>query len=127
LADLGIDFAGVTDLDPTMPVITGNLGLAHAVARRLTTPAGSLIEDPNYGFDTRLFLNAVSKRSFLLGRIADECLKEERVSDVDVTVEFLSASSSLTINIALTVDDGATFDLTLNVSSVTAELLLSEA
>jgi len=126
MADLGTDFAGVTDIDPSLTVVSGRLGLAHAVARRLTTPAGGLIDDPSYGFDTRLFVNATTKRSFLEGRIAEECLKEERVSDVDVTVTFDTASSTLVLNIALTTADD-TFSLTLNVTSLTAELLLAAA
>lgn len=124
MGDLGSDFGGVTDLDPAMPTVSGRLCLAQALARRLTTPAGALLEDPDYGYDTRLLVNAVFNRAFVEARIAAECLKDERVGDVDVSVAFNRDTQTVTIAIAVTPSNDDAFELTLNVSNLNVELLL---
>jgi len=126
VAELGSDFGGVVDLDPAMPVVAGRLCLAQALARRLTTPAGSLLGDPNYGYDTRLLLNAPFNAAFVEARITDECLKDERVEDVDVTVSFDRTTSTVTVAIVVTPSADAVFEFTLNVSQLRVELLVGE-
>lgn len=124
MGDLGSDFGGVTDLDPALPTVSGRRGLAQALARRLTTPAGALLDDPDYGYDTRLLVNAPFNSAFVEARIAAECLKDERVDDVEVTVAFDSATQTVMIAIVVTPSGDDAFPLTLNVSNLNVELLI---
>ena len=124
MADLGTDLSGISDLDPAMLEVSGRTGLAQAIARRLITPRGRLIDDPNYGFDlTGRVGNDLGPRdiAILESGIEAECLKDERVITADVTV-VLGAGGILTVSIGL--QDGAgPFTLVLAVSDVTVALL----
>lgn len=127
MADYGLEFAGFEDIDPSWSTVTGLRALAHAIARRLTTPAGGLIGDPDYGFDLRGQLNSVVNPAFLEARIADECLKDERIDDASVSVTFDGATQTMTVVITLTPSDADSFPLTLNVSQVSVALLIGAA
>lgn len=111
------------DIDPSMPLITGNRVVAEALARRLLTRRGKLIGSPNYGIDVRDLLNsAVDTRqiSAIQGIIQTEVEKEERVESAVVVVSF--ASSKLTIDVRGATAEGP-FEFVLLVSEVTVELL----
>lgn len=58
MPDYGTDLSCVVDLDAGLAEVTGNTLLAQALARRLITPRGGLLDDPNYGYDLTQFLNA---------------------------------------------------------------------
>lgn len=113
------------DIDPSMPLITGNRVVAEAIARRLLTRRGKLIGSPNYGIDVRDFLNAAidtRQISSIQGVIQTEVEKEERVETAVVGVTF--AGERLTTDVRGATADGP-FELVLNVSAVTVELLAS--
>lgn len=38
-------------------MVSGNRAIAEAIVRRLTTPRGRLIDDPNYGYDLTDLIN----------------------------------------------------------------------
>lgn len=124
--DYGLDIAMTEDarnVDPGFAPVTGRRCLAEALVRRLQTPNGTLIDDPNYGFDLLGELNDDLSPADV-GRIgaqcAAECLKDERV--VDCTG---SASLTLgTLTVGLVVTDGTgPFKLVLAASGVTVSLL----
>jgi hypothetical protein len=123
LVDFGTDLSCVSDLTPNMAEVSGNTVLAQAIARRLITPRGRLIDDPNYGYDLSAFLNAdlgpgdVGK---ITANVYAECLKDERVLDAQVSVSL--ALNVLTVTVTLSTANGP-FTLVLSISSVTTSLL----
>jgi hypothetical protein len=80
--DYGTDFSCTSDLDPGMVLVSGRLCLVQAIYRRLITPRGMLIDDPNYGTDIGAWLNDslmpgdVARKA---SQLAAEVLKDERV------------------------------------------------
>ncbi len=119
MANYGTDLAGYLDLTPTMAETSGNRLLAEACARRLITPRGGLIDDPNYGYDvTELINDDLGPRdlAILSSGIQQELLKDERVIAVEALVT-LGAGGNLVITVNLTGANGP-FLLVLGVSSV---------
>ncbi|MBA2724294.1 MAG: hypothetical protein H0U56_15680 [Methylibium sp.] len=127
MADLGLDFLGILDLDADLTTGTGKLALIHAVARRLTTTTGQMLDDPSYGYNLQLLTNSVVQPERVAERVRVQCLEEERVSEegTTVTVSYEAGTKTLTVDIVLGTDDGATYAFTLNVTAVTAEILLA--
>lgn len=124
MPDFGTDLSCVSDLDPSGAVVTGRALLGEALARRLTTPRGRLIDDPNYGLDLTEYLNAdLSQRDVgILGaQIKAECEKDERVVSADVTA-LVNINGKLTVTIIIDDGDGP-FPLVLAVSDVSASIL----
>jgi phage baseplate assembly protein W len=124
MTDFGSDLSCVTDLDPTGAVVSGRRLLAEAIARRLQTPRGGLIDDPDYGYDVTDFLNDdLSPRDLALmaTNINAECAKDQRILSANSTVT-LAAGGVLMISVGLTDLDGP-FDLVLAVSDVTVAIL----
>lgn len=122
MADLGSDFAGISDIDANLSSVSGRRCLAEALATRLSTVRGGLLGDPSYG-DSLLFrLNAPVSEVLLARRIEKECLKDERVADVFASVTYSAATASASIILTITDDDGP-FELVLEVSQLTVELL----
>lgn len=119
----GHDLFCVNDLDPGMLEVDGRVCLAQALARRLITPRGGLLDDPNYGYDLTGFLNDDVTHATLAsmqGQINAEMLKDERVIAASSTVVFVSGQLIVTISIT---DGVGPFPLVLAVSSVTVQVL----
>ena len=57
--DLGTDIStpAALDIDPSFATVSGATCLAQALARRLVTPRGTLLDDAGYGTDLRSYLN----------------------------------------------------------------------
>lgn len=126
MPDFGSDLSCVFDLESTCAPVTGRTLLAQAIARRLITPRGRLIDDPNYGTDLTNMINAdMSQRdiSALIAAIRAEVMKDERVAAVTVKVTPPpKLTGTYEIAIGLTDADGP-FVMTVAASSVTLELL----
>lgn len=121
--DYGLDLACVDDLDADMTEVTGRRVLAEALARRLSTPRGGLIDDPNYGTDVRGYLNDdLSKADIArIGAAVDaECRKDERVLRTTTQVGFVSGALTLSIQV---VDLSGPFRLVLGVTDVSVDVL----
>jgi hypothetical protein len=114
-------------------VATGATVVAQALYRRLITPRGMLRggdEEQDYGFDVAQFIGHVDNdtaAAALPAMVRAECLKDDRVSRVDVVADVARSSNGLT-EITLTLDvllsDGRTsFSLTL--SATDAGLVLA--
>lgn len=88
--ELGIDLSWVNDVDPLHRYTTGTRLVAEAIYRRLITPRGALIDDPNYGIGIRSLLHRAMTRTQILalqGQIEKEIQKEEeRVASVTCTI-----------------------------------------
>jgi phage baseplate assembly protein W len=109
----------VSSLSSPAVFVSGNVAVAQSLARRLSTPAGGLIDDPTYGYDLSGELNddvSNSDIAQIQSRTAAECLKDERVADAVVSITFVS--SNFIVNIQVTLVTGQTFTLVLSVSQV---------
>jgi hypothetical protein len=102
----GVDLICTDDLtdrlDETDPDTIESL--AQDLYHRITTPRGTLPDDPDYGEDVRAYLSqGMTQRDLLsmAGRIASECEKDDRVVKVEVTV---IAPDLKTLNITIRVD-----------------------
>ena len=124
MADFGSDISCVTDISPDGRVVTGNRVVAEAIARRLSTPRGRLIDDPNYGFDLGGYIHddmSSADLASLQNGAGAECLKDERVIAADVLAT-LSAIGLLTVTVSLTTGLGP-FRLVLSVSATSFSVL----
>ena len=123
MVDYGTDLSDVTDLTEDMAEVSGRLCMIQALARRIQTPRGTLIDDPNYGIDITDYLDADiadSSLSQVAGLVDAEFLKDERV--IGSTTSVTSKNSVLTIQSQL--QDGAgPFKLVLSVDQVTIAIL----
>jgi hypothetical protein len=123
----GQDTYDLTDLPlvDTQVISFQNIGLR--IARRLTTPYGALAainDDPDFGYDIFQLLNGTFSPNDITGIKADienECLKDETIQDVDVTIT-LSSGNIAEITVDLTTSIGP-FSLVLDISDVTYSTL----
>jgi phage baseplate assembly protein W len=125
--DFGSDISCTWGVDPRCAVVTGRRLLAEAVFRRLITPRGRLIDDPEYGTDITAYLNDdVSPRTLamLKSAIVAECAKEERIegASVIITPPAMTAIGAYIIEISLESAEGP-FTLTISATNVTVALL----
>lgn len=124
MADFGQCMSCITDLSGDGRLVSGNIVIAEAIARRLSTPRGRLIGYPDYGFDISQYINAdMSPRDIasLRSSIEAECLKDERVSEAEVSA-VLDSVGVLTLTIKLVAND-TELTLVLSVSDVTIDLV----
>lgn len=116
----GTDISCRGDLDPGVDV-TGIELLGQALARRLDTPRGGLVDDPDYGYDLRSELNkGTTKRDVdaVAGRIVAELTKDDRVSSVRATVTPAPDGSSMRVAIRVVPwGELGPFDMVLSVTS----------
>lgn len=126
MTDLGTDLYCISDLDPAGRTVSGPEALAQALARRLQTPRGALAaigDDPDYGLDLRDYVGedvGAGIEAEVGSAVRAECLKDERVRDVDVTVAV--SGRALTVGLRVASTQGAV-RLVLAVSAVTVDLL----
>jgi phage baseplate assembly protein W len=108
----------VYDVDPDWKEVTGREGLGQALARRLVTTHGSLIDDPDYGEDVRDYINddvSASDLQQLARKVEAQFVKDERVQRAAVVATY--AAGLLTL--VCTIWDGAgPFKLTLQIADV---------
>lgn len=119
--DLGEDFAGALDIDPSLSVVSGRRAHAEAVARRWYDRAGSLFYDRNYGAGIETYLNAAVPPDTISAQLEQEALKDERTEDCTVAVT--RGQESLRIDGRLVDADGP-FGLTVLASQLDVEVLL---
>jgi hypothetical protein len=128
MSDLGTDIATPSglDLDPSFALVDGYRALGEALARRIVTRRGSLIDDPQYGTDVRARMNDnLDARGLaeLSVSIVNEWKKDERVFGARVTCTL--AAGTLRIVGVVQAATGA-FRLVVSVDAVTASLLTVE-
>ena len=122
-----IDSSGVLDIDFTQTdPANAQQTIGQALLRRLVTPRGALITDPNYGFDVASICNralTVDELRRLQRDVELECKKDDRVETALVKV-VMPNSTSLTMTIEVTPASSAQrFELVLAIAAGT----LSEA
>lgn len=124
----GRDKSCVTDCDAKFSEVDPNekTAIGQALLRRLITPRGRVADDKDYGFDLRGYCNrGVTQRELagLRGNIYSECLKDERVSSVDVAV--VQVANSLTVTISVKPFDPNIQPFPLVFSVTSGEVLLA--
>lgn len=126
----GRDLACVTDITADCAEVDpmSRAAVVQAVLRRLTTPRGKLIDDPDYGFDVRQFANRAAT-NVELRSIGDQCrgeaVKDDRVFDATITATYDDAARKLTVSVMLDCYDPVlgTFDFTFAVTADGTALL----
>jgi hypothetical protein len=95
--DYGTDLWGADDLDPLMSEINDGRDstiVMQAIYRRLITPRGGLIDDPDYGLCVQDWIEGgmtAVELSQLPGVVANEIQKDDRVVRAIVAVRQLDA------------------------------------
>ena len=134
MADLGSDFYCVSDLDPSMRVVSGREGLAQALARRLGSPPESLFYDRPYVFDLEELLRGAHTPFAIQQKVQNEMLADERVQEVRTEVtqkqagdEGISADQigSFEVLVEATDSDGP-FKFTIDVSAAGIDVEIFE-
>ena len=128
LRDFGSDLACATDLDPLMRELYDDDPrlVAESCIRRLQTPRGALMDDPDYGYDLRLVLRSAAypnKLGALPSLIRAELSKDDRVESLDIKAHFSQDVRAQTIELTIygTTAVGP-FTLTGSLSSETLRL-----
>jgi phage baseplate assembly protein W len=105
--DFGHDLSCVDDLDEAMSEVDDITLLAQAILRRLSTPRGSLWQDPDYGKNLQDYLSAAQTPAQLAaipGEVRNEVLKDERIASASVKVfkvDLLEVSMSIELETGL--------------------------
>ena len=126
-ADYGSTISCTFDLDPMGATVSGLTALSQALIRRITTPRGRLLTDPNYGYDITGELNddVTTQQVGAIGSNVDqEFLKDQRVFASSTTVA-LQADGSLDVSSQVQSALGP-FSLVLNVSAVTVSIIQAQ-
>ena len=100
----GSDLSCRDDLTQNMVEVPGDSiqAVAEANYRRITTPRGSLLDDPDYGIDVREFLHqpaTTQRQSEIAAIIRAELLKDDRNDEISVSLQSTNAGRDWTIYI----------------------------
>lgn len=123
MTDFGTCWSCTTDLTIPSQIASGFRAVGEAIVRRWYTPSGTLIDDPDYGYDLTdligddLDANSIAQVSY---QAAAEAMKDERVNSCTCTISFIQGK--LTITGAVSTNNGP-FKLVAQISDVTVTLL----
>lgn len=125
----GRDLSCVTDLDPQLAEVdpSSPVAIVEASIRRLTTPRGALIDDPDYGLDIRTILNrAASQRDLraLSGALQGEIQKDDRVALADVRLTVDLRTREARVSVFITPEDPALRDFSFTFAVSGGEVLM---
>jgi hypothetical protein len=124
--DYGRDLSCITDLSPLMTEATGRDVVIEAALRRITTARGMAIDCPNDGTDVGSLLShevGAGDVARIRANVEGELVKDDRIFSASVVrMAFVAATGVLTMAIRLEDADGP-FTLTVDVSSLTVQLL----
>lgn len=126
-AELGVTIWDDGDLSPRMHVVSGALGVALALIRRLQTGRGTKWYDREYGTNLCEFIHQAILTPYEIEQAAEaECAKDERVDSVEARAEIVDRTR---VELTLKVESSqGPFELVLAISDVTVEKLrFSEA
>lgn len=128
----GVDLSCITDTTLTLEEVdpNSNTAIGQAVARRLITPRGGVLDDQAYGLDLRAYCNrglTDAQIRNIAALVRAEAMKDDRVSDADVKVTYVATMRALTIELTLTPGDRTNdvFALVFYVTSDSAQLIES--
>lgn len=101
-SSLGTDISCIDDFDAGMSLVSGTVMLGQALLRRLTTPAGGLWYDAEYGYDVRELVESSHDRASLAraeARIVAQCRLDERVDAVRARLALVQDSLRLELDV----------------------------
>jgi phage baseplate assembly protein W len=87
--DFGTTLSCTFDIDPMGATVSGLAALGQALIRRITTPRGRLLNDPNYGYDIAGELEddvTTQQVNAIAANVDQELLKDQRVFSSSTTV-----------------------------------------
>lgn len=120
--DFGTTISCTFDLAPVGILISGLQVLSEALIRRLLTPPGRLLDDPDYGYDLFGELGdnmGPAQLAQVASSIDLEFVKDQRVRSSSSTASFNAATRALTTTSTITTAAGPfSLVLTLNASAV---------
>lgn len=127
----GVDLVCVDDLTPQMRETNPNSveSISQDLYHRMTTFRGGVGDDDDYGIDIVGMLHVGATAKVLrgvAGQIANELRKEDRVTDIAVTVAPDSTGEAWTIKVAVTPLDPLLQPFTLIVAVSDGAALLKE-
>lgn len=106
---------------------SGLENLLNALARRLSTPRGSLFYDQSYGYDLEQFVNSDVDADLLQeirAGVREECLKDERVLDCHVAVSYAPDTTTTRVVVSVSSKSGVG-RLIASIGQVSVEFLRS--
>lgn len=117
--DYGTDIAfnsSYSDIDESLILTDNEYVVMQAVIMRLTSNAGSLWYDEDYGYNLYNLLKAplslTDGVTVLTSRIEQEITKDERIQSAAVRINSMDALNSiLSISIDITLNQGKSFNL----------------
>lgn len=117
---LGVDIAGVEDIDPMLSLADGRLAAAQAVLTSLLHQPGKLWWSPETGYDVRQHLHASFDAEAIQRAVESQCTADERVDTATcvATVTGPLTQQVLTLSIDLVLTTAETAELTLSVDQV---------
>jgi hypothetical protein len=107
---LGTDINWDGDLDPSFSMISGTRSMQMHVLRRLQTDRMRLIYNLDYGLNLEKYVNADVTREMLQAvqnDVRNELIKDERLTDVTVIVEWIPESSTVKIKTKCFTNEGS--------------------
>jgi hypothetical protein len=112
---LGIDIAGVEDIDLFLSYADGPRAAAEAVMRSLLHDPGRLWWAPDSGHDVRRYLHGFFDRERVQSAVQAQCELDERVERADVECSQFGDEIKIGVNLTLTQDaTQVQFTLTVN-------------
>lgn len=127
MTDYGTDLSCLSDLTPTMQLVSGPDVVVQAAYRRITTPMGGLLSAPSATtVDVRDLVDSTlvsGSTAYFNSQISQAIEADDRVFSADVSSTI--TDELVTSEVKITLSTGETFALVLAVSSLTVELLKS--
>lgn len=119
----------LTNILPSSAMVSGRTAHGQAIGRRLQTPRGVLVDDPNYGFYLAGYLNddlSTSDIGKIQSGIEAECLKDARTLTAAATVTLSGSGDLLTLTAEIFLTDAAgPFRLVVSVSALAFALAVT--
>lgn len=112
---LGIDIAGVDDVDSFLTLADGPQAAGEAAMTALLHESGILWWAPDRGYDLRQHLNSFATPERVQRAVVSQVEQGERVESAECSVTILGNEMQIEVAIILTEEDGAVeFTLTIN-------------
>lgn len=128
MTDFGTDLScDGNDITGNDAMVSGNLIVAQSLVRRIVTPRGGVIDDPDYGYDVTAQIDSIGDQRSLARTLAmmdAEFRKDERVAYAQTIGTLTGPLSGQTLRTTTTIQTAqGTFTMTLAISNVTATTL----
>lgn len=114
---LGVDIAGVDDIDLFLSMASPERSAAEAVMRSLQHKPGRLWWAPDVGYDVKQHLHTFIDLPRTVQGVQATCESDERVKTADVSATALGEEIKLTINLTF-IDSSTPATLTLSIDQL---------